>query len=135
VSNGFGPQVLVRSEENDGRVGVVESTTQPGFGGPPLHHHPFDELFYVLEGELTFQVDDEVFTRGAGEYVFAPGGTVHTFANRSDAPARYLLVITPGGFERYFARIAADNAGGGPPEWAQAGWPEVTRVGPPIGER
>jgi mannose-6-phosphate isomerase-like protein (cupin superfamily) len=41
--------VLVRSEENDGRVGLVEAVTQPGRGGPPLHHHPFDELFYVLE--------------------------------------------------------------------------------------
>jgi quercetin dioxygenase-like cupin family protein len=127
------PQVLVRSDESDGRVALVQGATQPGWGGPPLHHHPFDELFYVLEGELTFQVEDEIVTRRAGEHIFAPGGVVHTFANLSDAPSRHLIVITPAGFENYFARIAADAKGEEPPDWARAPWPEVTKVGPPIG--
>jgi quercetin dioxygenase-like cupin family protein len=129
------PKVLVRGEESGGRVALVEGATRPGWAGPPLHHHPFDELFYVLEGELAFQVEDEIVTRRAGEHAFAPGGVVHTFANLSDAPSRHLIVITPAGFERYFARIAADAAGEDPPEWALEPWPEVTPVGPPLGER
>ena len=65
--------------------------------------------------------------------MFAPGGATHTFANRSDAPARYLLICTPGGFERYFARLRAQWAGDDPPQWAMQPYPPTTVVGPPIG--
>jgi quercetin dioxygenase-like cupin family protein len=95
----FHPKVLLRSEESAGAVGVVESHVPPGWEGPPLHHHPFDEGFYVLEGELTFQLGEELRSATPGDFVFAPADAVHTFANLSDAPARYLIVVTPGGFE------------------------------------
>jgi quercetin dioxygenase-like cupin family protein len=123
------PKVLLRGEESDGQVAIVDLS---GGGRPPLHHHDFDEAFYVLEGELTFQLGDEVFTRGAGELAFAPRGVAHTYANLSGAPARALLVITPAGFERYFARMAAGRQGIEPPEWARQPVPKVTTVGPPI---
>ena len=73
------PKVLLRSEESAGQVAVVELA---GGGRPPLHHHDFDETFYVLEGELSFQLEDDVFTRRAGELAFAPRGVPHTYANR-----------------------------------------------------
>ena len=50
----------------------------------------------------------------------------------SAGPARYLLVCTPAGFERHWARIAADAAGVEPPKWALQPIPEVTVVGPQI---
>jgi quercetin dioxygenase-like cupin family protein len=106
-----------------------------GAPGPPLHLHDFDETFYVLEGELTFQLRDELITAGARELSFAPGRTRHTVANLSGSPARYLLVCTPAGFEREFARRAARRAGTDPPAWAMQPVPEVTYVGPRIGER
>ena len=112
----------------------MESTRPAGSVGPPLHVHDFDEAFYVLEGELTFRVRDELLTAGPGDLVFAQGGVPHTFANLSDAPAHYLIVITPAGFERYFDRIAAKRAGVDPPPEASKPIPEVTRVGPRIGE-
>ena len=62
----------------------------------------------MLEGELVFQVEDELVTKRAGEIAFAPRGVPHTLANHTDAPARYVLVCTPAGFERHFARIAAE---------------------------
>jgi quercetin dioxygenase-like cupin family protein len=126
-------KVLLRSEDTAGVVALVELASTPGFAGPPLHRHDFDEAFYVLEGELTFQLEEAVFTRGAGELAFAPRNVPHTYANHSDAPARALLVITPGGFERYFARMAAERAGVEPPEWALQPIPEVIRLGPQIG--
>jgi mannose-6-phosphate isomerase-like protein (cupin superfamily) len=125
-------EILVRSEQSDGRIGIVRNTLPGRWSGPPLHHHEFDEAFYVLEGELTFQLGDERRTAGPGELVFAPGGAVHTFANLADAPARYLIACTPGGFERYFARLAAQIRGEQPPAWALADYPQTTVVGPPI---
>jgi mannose-6-phosphate isomerase-like protein (cupin superfamily) len=128
------PRVLVRSEESSGRTGIVESVMPPGVAGPPLHKHDFDEAFYVLEGELTFLLGGDLVMVGAGEMAFAPGGEPHTFTNRGSAAARYLLVCTPAGFEREFARRAARKEGVDPPEWALQEIPPVTRLGPPIGE-
>jgi quercetin dioxygenase-like cupin family protein len=128
------PKVLLRSEESGGAVSVIESVVPAGFPGPPLHLHDFDEAFYVIEGELTFQVEDQLVTKGSGELAFAPRNVPHTFANRSGAEARYVLVCTPAGFERYFARMAAEQEGVDPPEWALQDWQKVTRVGPRIGE-
>jgi quercetin dioxygenase-like cupin family protein len=126
------PKVLVRGEENSGRVGIVESVMPPHASGPPLHRHDFDEAFYVLAGELTFALDGELVTVGAGELAFAPGGVPHTLANRGDAEARFVIVCTPAGFEREFARRAARKEGVDPPAWALQEIPPVMRLGPPI---
>ena len=72
-------------------------------------------------------------TKRAGELAFAPRDVPHTYANHSDAPARALLVCTPAGFERYFARMQAERDGSEPPDWALQDYPETTVVGPQIG--
>jgi len=123
------PDVLLRSEESDGVVSIIDNRVPANWPGPFLHKHDFDEAFYVLEGELVFQVEDQLITKRAGDLAFAPRGVAHTFANQSDAPARYVLVCTPAGFERYFARMNED-----PPEWALQEIPfTVERVGPQMG--
>lgn len=127
-------KIHLRHEESNGEVALTENLVPAGFAGPPLHHHDFDELFYVLEGELTFRLEDEVFTRPAGEQAFAPRGVPHTYANRSGEEARVLIVITPAGFERYFGRLSAKVAGTDPPEWALGPVPETIVVGGRIGE-
>jgi quercetin dioxygenase-like cupin family protein len=129
------PTVLLRSEQTAGVVSVIELSSKAGWGGPPLHRHDFDEAFYVVEGELTFQLGDEVFTCGRGELAFAPRNVAHTYANHSDAPARAVLVCTPAGFERYFARMEAEREGVEPPEWALQPTPPVERLGPQIPRR
>jgi quercetin dioxygenase-like cupin family protein len=129
------PHVLLRSEESGGEISVIENTVPAGWPGPPLHKHDFDEAFYVLGGELTFQVREELITASEGDFAFAPRGVPHTLANLSDQPARYVLVCTPAGFERYFDRLAAERAGVEPPPEAAGPIPEVERVGPRIGER
>jgi quercetin dioxygenase-like cupin family protein len=126
------PNVLLRGEETGGHVSVTEIVVPPHSAGPPLHTHDFDEAFYLLEGELLFQVGDALVTKGAGERSYAPRNVAHTLANHSDAPARYVLVCTPAGFERHWARLAAEAAGAEPPRWALQPIPEVTVVGPQI---
>jgi mannose-6-phosphate isomerase-like protein (cupin superfamily) len=127
-----GINVVVRGAHSNGRLAVMDNSVGPRVGGPPLHHHEFDELFYVVEGELTFQLGEEIVTRGAGEVAFARGGDHHTWANHSGAPARMLIVCTPAGFEPYFGRMAAERAGVEPPAWALEPVPPTTVVGPQI---
>jgi quercetin dioxygenase-like cupin family protein len=128
-------EVLLHGEQSDRVLAVAESTMPAGAAGPPLHSHAFDEAFYVLDGELTFQLDEELITACAGELVFAPRGVPHTLANQSAAPARVLLVFTPAGFEREIARRAAREARSEPPPWALQPIPQVTYLGPPIAQR
>jgi quercetin dioxygenase-like cupin family protein len=124
--------ILMRGEETGGRLSITEVVVPPHNAGPPLHTHDFDEAFYMLEGELIFQVDDAVVTKGAGDVVFAARNAPHALANHSDAHARYVLVCSPAGFERHWARVAAEAAGVEPPQWALRPIPEVTVVGPTI---
>jgi quercetin dioxygenase-like cupin family protein len=125
-------EVLLRSEHTGGQLSVTEIVVPPDTAGPPLHTHDFDEAFYMLGGELVFQVEDALETRGAGELSFAPRNVPHTLANHSTTTARYLLICTPAGFERHWARMAAGQSGVEPPQWALAPIPEVTVVGPAI---
>jgi mannose-6-phosphate isomerase-like protein (cupin superfamily) len=128
------PRVLLRGEDSGNYLSVIETAPSPGVG-PPLHAHGFDETFYLMEGELVFRVRDQYVTVTAGQLAFAPRGVPHTFANLSGAPARQLIICTPAGFERYFARMAAETQGTEPPEWARQPLPEVTTLGPPIDPR
>jgi quercetin dioxygenase-like cupin family protein len=130
------PQVdiLLDTDQSNDVVGIVELSVPPGWDGPPLHHHDFDEAFYVLDGELVFQLGETPRAAGPGELVFAPRGTIHTLANLAVRQARYLLVSTPGRFTRYFEQLRAAV----PASAATATdkrYPETTVVGPTIPER
>jgi len=122
---GYRTEVLVRSEDSGGHVSVIRNSVPAAWPGPPLHRHDFDETWYVLEGELTLRVGEESLVAGPGELAFAPRGVPHTVANGSDSPARYLLICTPAGFERFFACLACEGAGVEPPAWALGPIPEV----------
>src|SRR3954463_12259789 len=74
-------KVLLRSEQSGGHVSVMENIVSAGSPGPPLHMHDFDEAFYMLDGELVFQIDGERFPRRAGEFAFAPRNVTHALAN------------------------------------------------------
>jgi quercetin dioxygenase-like cupin family protein len=125
-------RVLLHGEDSGGHLSAVEIVVPAGSAGPPLHRHDFDEAFYVVEGELVFRVNDALLARAPGQLAFAPRGVAHALANRGDIPARYLLVCTPCGFERHFARAAAQADGTEPPPWALQPVPEVITLGPPI---
>jgi mannose-6-phosphate isomerase-like protein (cupin superfamily) len=128
-------EVLLRSEGSGDVLSQIRVTVPGGWAGPPLHHHDFDETFYVLEGELTFQLDDLLTTARPGQCAFAARGRHHTLANLGRTPARYLLTCTPAGFERYFDRLQAELTGVPAPPEATGPIPETTIVGPQIGAR
>lgn len=102
-------------ERTGGRFALWDGVLPHG-AAPPLHSHPQDETFYVLEGELTIWVvepelveSDWLDTHGVrcsvGAVAFAPGGTPHTFRVESDT-ARILFLSTPAGIEDYVRALA-----------------------------
>src|SRR5258708_2108779 len=68
----------------------------PHHASPPLHTHPQDESYVVLEGELTVVAADERFRLGPGSTAVVPIGVGHTFRVESDT-ARVLVLSTPAG--------------------------------------
>lgn len=90
---------------SDGRVTVAEDTLKPGFHLPPHRHRSMVEIFYILEGDVTFTFEDEVRTATPGTAVTVPAGVSHDVA--CPLGGRLLTIFTPGGFEHYLAELAA----------------------------
>jgi quercetin dioxygenase-like cupin family protein len=91
--------MLATSEQTGGAYTLIEELCPRG-SGPPPHWHEQHELFYVIDGEVTFLTgEDERRIAGPGSFVFIPTGTVHSFRVDSDT-CRLLNGYTPGGFEK-----------------------------------
>lgn len=106
---GLGVTITYKATGTDtnGQWLVLEYTAPPHFSGPAPHWHKVTtEMFYVLEGTLTFGVAEQTFTVGPGGFAFVLPGVVHSFSNQTDTPAKYLLVTSPAGLEKYFAELA-----------------------------
>ena len=105
--SGLGVRFMVRSAQSGGTFALVEHPIGPRALASPLHtHEREDEYTNVLEGEVGVQVGDEFLVARPGDLVFKPRGVPHAFWNAGDAPARALEIISPAGFERYFAEIS-----------------------------
>ncbi len=114
---GLGVVFKLFSKDTGGRFAVVEHPLAPGALAGPLHvHHKEDEASYVLEGEISVQIGDQVIQAPVGTLIYKPREVPHTFWNQTLAPARLLEIITPGGLEQYFEELAELVAPGGSPE-------------------
>jgi quercetin dioxygenase-like cupin family protein len=112
---GMGARFMIGSEDSDGRFALVEHPMQPLALGSPLHRHANeDEYSFVLEGRMGAQLGEEVVHGEPGDLIFKPRGQWHAFWNALDGPTRILEVISPGGFEGYFAELGEVFAGGPP---------------------
>ena len=93
----FGIDFTVKaSEAQEGNgAALMEYVTRKG-EEPPSHTHPTeDEMFYVLEGSITFQCGDSIFELEKGGFVFLPRGIEHGYTIRSEEPVRLLVVTAP----------------------------------------
>jgi len=101
----------------NGAFGLVENVMPPGFASPYHTHRLEDEAFYVLDGEMAFVCDGKWTTARAGTYVFGPRNIPHGFKVLGDAPARMLLLCTPGGFDQFVVEMSEPSPG--PPDMAK----------------
>jgi mannose-6-phosphate isomerase-like protein (cupin superfamily) len=103
--NGTRYRTILATTQTGGAMSIIYGEADP-FTGPPAHvHDGEDEIFVVLEGEITFEVAGERFSRGAMGTAFVPRGKTHSFMTGPNG-ARCLTVLTPGGFEGFFAEMA-----------------------------
>jgi quercetin dioxygenase-like cupin family protein len=71
----------------------------PQYASPPVHTHPQDESYIVLDGRMTIKAGDERFELEAGGSAVVPIGVPHTFRVDSQT-ARVMVLSTPAGIER-----------------------------------
>jgi quercetin dioxygenase-like cupin family protein len=92
--------------QSAGQIVVLEYSAPARFQGPPSHWHKVTtEFFYVLQGEITVTTGSVSTTLKPGGYAFVPSGVVHGFSNLSDKPARFLVVASPAGLDRYIREL------------------------------
>lgn len=118
--------VKAASEETQGRYALLEQVCAGA--PPPMHvHDNEEEAFYLLTGTLDLYVADDVQRVEAGAFCLIPRGTPHSFVSTSAEPARMLVVVSPGGFEQFFAEVEKRF-----PE--AEGMPTPDVAGPALGE-
>jgi mannose-6-phosphate isomerase-like protein (cupin superfamily) len=77
-------------------LAVTESRYDEGESGPGTHvHHEHVDAFYVLEGQLVFEVEDRRVEVGPDGFVAIPAEIAHTFRNEGPGPARFLNFHAP----------------------------------------
>ena len=92
--------------DTDDNFIFIEYEAPPNFPGPPPHwHKETTEVFCILEGNVNLTVGDEEVEAGPGTIIYVPTGVVHSFANKSDEPARFVFVATPPGLDEYFFKL------------------------------
>jgi len=79
---------------------VIDTLIPPDYHVPLHVHREADEAYYVLEGEMTLEVDGAQFVGGPGETLHVPKGAAHRF-HSSNVPLRYVIVYAPAGFEGF----------------------------------
>ena len=123
----FGIDFTVKAGEvgKGRRVAVVEYTTRAGEEPPDHTHTTEDEIFYVLQGDLTFRCGDDAFEMEDGGFIFLPRGIEHGYRIRSESDVRLLVVTSPaqedaaGGWGGFVADFEAQGElRGSPPGFA-----------------
>ncbi len=99
-------QILADTKRTGGTYCLLEARVYPGGGPPPHLHRREEESFHVLEGEITFTVNEETLVAGRGDFIQIPRGTPHAFRNNGRKAARMLILCTPGGFDEFLLAIA-----------------------------
>jgi quercetin dioxygenase-like cupin family protein len=121
--------IKTTAADTNGQLSIVEVTEAPGAEAPLHVHHREDEAFYVLEGDVTVYVGDEVSTLTAGGCAFGPRGIPHRFKVGPNG-CRMLFICTPGGLEKLVREMSvpAESLTMPPPTDEEPDWDHVART-------
>ncbi len=110
-----GVRFMIPGADTGGHLSLVEHPIPPRALAAPLHrHNREDEYSFVLEGRMGALLGEDAIEAGPGDLVYKPRGQWHTFWNAGDEPARILEIISPSGFEQFFAEFAPIAEGRAP---------------------
>lgn len=93
----FGIDFTVKASEvqHGNGAAFMEYVTKKGEEPPSHTHQTEDEIFYVLEGSITFRCGEATFDLEKGGFIFLPSGIEHGYTIRSEDPVRLIVVTSP----------------------------------------
>ena len=95
---------LCDSRETGGAWSLFEEEVPLG-AGPPAHRHDWDEAYYILHGEIDFEIDGEPVRFSRGDFNYLPRNTIHGFKGASSSPARVLIFAAPAHASEFFEEL------------------------------
>jgi quercetin dioxygenase-like cupin family protein len=95
---------LCDSRETDERWSLFDEDIPFGMGPPP-HRHGWDEAYYVLEGEVDFEIDGQAVTIAEGDFARLPANTIHGFKGATPSGACVLIFAQPGHSSEFFEQL------------------------------
>jgi quercetin dioxygenase-like cupin family protein len=93
----------VGSDDSQGQLSIVDHRVPAGFSPPPHVHEVSDEALLVLDGQFEGICGDQAWRAGPGSLVFLPRGIAHGFTVSAAGPGRIIVVVSPGGFDKFVA--------------------------------
>jgi mannose-6-phosphate isomerase-like protein (cupin superfamily) len=96
--------MLCEARETGGAWSLFEEDVPLGMGPPP-HRHDWDEAYYILDGEVEFEIDGKPVKSSKGDFNYLPRNTVHGFKGASAAPARVLIFAAPAHGSEFFHEL------------------------------
>lgn len=102
-------EIKVTAEQTGGQLSIIAITEGPNAAGPLHVHHREDEGFWILEGEVTFEVGDATIEANTGDFAFGPRGIPHRYTVGKNG-CRMLFIMTPGGFEGLIREMSVPAA-------------------------
>jgi quercetin dioxygenase-like cupin family protein len=122
-------EIKVTAEQTGGLLSIVEVTEPPNAAGPLHVHHREDEGFWILDGDVTFEVGDTTISVSAGDFAFGPRDIPHRYT-AGPSGCRMLFIMTPGGFEDLVRdmSVPAQSRTLPPPSDEQPDWDHVAAV-------
>ena len=95
---------VMTGADTKGQLAFFDGIIPPA-GGPPPHHHGYEELLFVLEGELTVFCENTRTTLTQNCALNIPGWAPHMLKNYSNAPVRIFSATSPSGLEEQFGEV------------------------------
>jgi quercetin dioxygenase-like cupin family protein len=126
-------EILADGQRTEGQEIFMQ--TGPVNAGPPAHHHPWDESFFVVEGNVEFQVGDQRHKAEPGTLVFVPANTTHAFRFLTPG-ARFLSFTSRPAQAQFFTEMNRDlkRPDDMPTMMAVCARNQVSVDGPPLAE-
>ena len=96
TTSGRVSQTLIGPDSGASSCSVNCIKTPPGEGSPAgLHKHRVDQLFYILSGTMSLEIDGKQFQAGPGTLVVFPAGVPHRNWNGGSEPTVHLAINSP----------------------------------------
>jgi quercetin dioxygenase-like cupin family protein len=97
-------RMLCEAHETGGAWSLFEEEVPFGMG-PPAHRHDWDEAYYILEGDVDFEIDGQSVRSSRGDFNYLPRNTIHGFKGASQSPARVLIFAAPAHGSEFFEQL------------------------------